>query len=62
MYLTNYCSPENLFEQFLRTEEAEEHLIGKKRYTNDTDYPLAPGLPEYLSSDCASFEEVWKKS
>jgi hypothetical protein len=34
------------FEQFMELEQNEVHLKGKKRYPDDTGYPLTPGLPE----------------
>jgi hypothetical protein len=46
-YMIKCCGPASFFEQFLKTEEMEEHLKGKKQYTDDTNYPLSPGLPEY---------------
>jgi hypothetical protein len=46
-YLAKCCGPENVSEQILRLEETQEQLMGKKRYTDNSNYPLAPGLPEF---------------
>jgi hypothetical protein len=59
-YLTICGEPENVFEQFLRTEETEEHLIGKKHNTDDSDNLLAPGLPEFgIFETCRRLGRKW---